>query len=173
MFKVGQKVTLKRLMDLIDEGTLVQEELEFGRIGDVSSALEGCLIRRSNYSTSIILLSNEVNYLGKTGEVMVYSPNDVFFNWDGTEMLAEPERPLALRMEDGYIIRLVPDFLVTTQEYNSYEDDLRYYKQEVAMQEKIIDHLLDENDRLHKDVQHMADEIESLKRLLQLERARR
>ena len=41
------------------------------------------------------------------------------------------------------------------------------------MQEKIIDHLLDENDRLHKDVQHMADEIESLKRLLQLERARR
>ena len=104
---------------------------------------------------------------------MVYSPNDVLFNWDGTEMLAEPERPLVLRMEDGYIIRLVPDFLVTTQEYNSYEDDLRYYKQEVAMQEKIIDHLLEENDRLHKDVQHMTDEIESLKRLLQLERARR
>ena len=92
MFYEGQRVTLKSVSDMIDEGILFQDGLQFGRIGDVSPTLEGALIRRENYATSVILLNNEVKYLGQIGEVVIYSPEEPFFNWDGTELLAEPER---------------------------------------------------------------------------------
>ena len=64
MFYEGQRVTLKSVSDMIDEGILFQDGLEFGRIGDVAPMLEGALIRRRDYALSIILLNNEVKYLG-------------------------------------------------------------------------------------------------------------
>ena len=76
MFYEGQRVTLKSVSDMIDEGILFQDGLEFGRIGDVSPALEGALIRRENCATSIILLNHEVKYLGQSGQVMIYSPEE-------------------------------------------------------------------------------------------------
>ena len=121
MFYEGQRVTLKSVSDMIDEGILFQDGLQFGRIGDVSPALEGALIRRENYALSVILLNNEVKYLGQMGEVVIYSPEEPFFNLDGTELLAEPERPIALQMDDGYVLRLVPEFLVVPQD-NYYDE---------------------------------------------------
>ena len=121
MFYEGQRVTLKSVSDMIDEGILFQDGLEFGRVGDVSPMLEGALIRRGDYSLSIIMLNNEVKYLGQMGEVVIYSPEEPLFNWDGTELLAEPERPIALQMDDGYVLRLVPEFLVVPQD-NYYDE---------------------------------------------------
>ena len=169
MFYEGQRVALKSVSDLIDEGILFQDGLQFGRIGDVSPALEGALIRRENYATSVILLNNEVKYLGQMGEVMVYSPDEVFFNWDGTEMLAEPERPIVLQMDDGYVLRLVPEFLVVPKDryYGIIEEGV------LESYERIIEQLIKENDELRADAEKTKAKIIELKRKLALAEGRK
>ena len=169
MFYEGQRVTLKSVSDMIDEGILFQDGLEFGRIGDVSPMLEGALIRRKDCALSIILLNNEVKYLGQSGEVMIYSPEDAFFNWDGTELLAEPERPIALQMDDGYVLRLVPEFLVVSQDnyYDEVTDAI------LESYERIIEQLINENDELRADAEKTKAKIIELKRKLALAEGRK
>lgn len=168
MFYEGQRVTLKSVSDMIDEGILFQDGLQFGRIGDVSPALEGALIRRSHYSTSIILLNHEVKYLGQTGEVIVYSPNNVFFNSYDDEMLAEPERPLAIVMEDGYVLRLVPEFLVVPKDFNEVMDEAI-----IQIYEDIIEGLVEQNEALYEERKKLEAKIIELKRKLALAELRR
>ncbi len=168
MFYEGQRVTLKSVSDMIDEGILFQDGLQFGRIGDVSPALEGALIRRSHYATSIILLNNEVKYLGQSGQVMIYKPDSVFFNWDGTEMLAEPERPLAIQMDDGYVLRLVPEFLVVPKDFNQVMDEAI-----TTIYEDIIEGLVEQNEALYKERKKLEAKIIELKRKLALAELRR
>lgn len=169
MFYEGQRVALKSVSDMIDEGILFQDGLEFGRIGDVSPTLEGALIRRENYATSVILLNNEVKYLGQTGEVVIYSPEEPFFNWDGTELLAEPERPITLQMDDGYVLRLVPEFLVVPKDryYGIIEEGV------LESYERIIEQLIKENDELRADAQKLKAKIIELKRKLALAEGRK
>ena len=169
MFYEGQRVTLKSVSDMIDEGILFQDGLEFGRIGDVSPMLEGALIRREDYALSIILLNNEIKYLGQTGEVVIYSPEETFFNWDGTELLAEPERPIALQMDDGYVLRLVPEFLVASYEkrYDATTNAV------LESYERIIEQLINENDELRADAEKTKAKIIELKRKLALAELRR
>ena len=169
MFYEGQRVTLKSVSDMIDEGILFQDGLEFGRIGDVSPMLEGALIRREDYALSIILLNNEVKYLGQTGEVVIYSPEETFFNWDGTELLAEPERPIALQMDDGYVLRLVPEFLVASYEkrYDAITNAV------LESYERIIEQLINENDELRADAEKAKAKIIELKRKLALAEGRK
>ena len=169
MFYEGQRVTLKSVSDMIDEGILFQDGLQFGRIGDVSPALEGALIRRENHATSIILLNHEVKYLGQSGEVMIYSPEDVRFNWDGTEMFTEPERPLLIQMDDGYVLRLVPEFLVVSQD--NYYDEVT--DAVLESYERIIEQLINENDELRADVEKTKAKIIELKRKLALAELRK
>ena len=169
MFYEGQRVTLKSVSDMIDEGILFQDGLEFGRVGDVSPMLEGALIRRENYALSVILLNNEVKYLGQMGEVVIYSPEEPIFNWDGTELLAEPERPIALQMDDGYVIRLVPEFLVVPKDryYGIIEEGV------LESYERIIEQLINENDELRADAEKTKAKIIELKRKLALAELRR
>lgn len=169
MFYEGQRVALKSVSDMIDEGILFQDGLQFGRIGDVSPTLEGALIRRENYATSVILLNNEVKYLGQIGEVVIYSPEEPFFNWDGTELLAEPERPITLQMDDGYVLRLVPEFLVVPKDryYGIIEEGV------LESYERIIEQLIKENDELRADAQKLKAKIIELKRKLALAEGRK
>ena len=169
MFYEGQRVTLKSVSDMIDEGILFQDGLQFGRVGDVSPMLEGALIRCIDYSLSIILLNNEVKYLGQTGEVVTYSPEKPFFNWDGTELLAEPERPIALQMDDGYVLRLVPEFLVVSHE-KRYDDTTNAV---LESYERIIEQLINENDELRADAEKTKAKIIELKRKLALAEGRK
>ena len=168
MFYEGQRVTLKSVSDLIDEGILFQDGLEFGRIGDVSPMLEGALIRRRDYAWSIILLNNEIKYLGQTGEVVIYSPEEPFFNWDGTELLAEPERPIALQMEDGYVLRLVPEFLVVPKDFNEVMDEAI-----IQIYEDIIEGLVEQNEALYEERKKLEAKIIELKRKLALAEGRK
>lgn len=168
MFYEGQRVTLKSVSDMIDEGILFQDGLEFGRIGDVSPMLEGALIRRRDYAWSIILLNNEIKYLGQTGEVVIYSPEEPFFNWDGTELLAEPERPIALQMEDGYVLRLVPEFLVVPKDFNEVMDEAI-----IQIYEDIIEGLVEQNEALYEERKKLEAKIIELKRKLALAELRR
>lgn len=168
MFYEGQRVTLKSVSDMIDEGILFQDGLQFGRIGDVSPTLEGALIRRENYATSIILLNHEVKYLGQTGEVIVYSPDNVFFNSYDDEMLAEPERPLAIVMEDGYVLRLVPEFLVVPKDFDEVMDEAI-----IQIYEDIIEGLVEQNEALYEERKKLEAKIIELKRKLALAELRK
>ena len=168
MFYEGQRVTLKSVSDMIDEGILFQDGLEFGRIGDVSPMLEGALIRREDYALSIILLNNEVKYLGQTGEVVLYSPEEPIFNLDGTELLAEPERPIALQMDDGHVLRLVPEFLVVPKDFDEVMDEAI-----IQIYEDIIEGLVEQNEALYEERKKLEAKIIELKRKLALAELRK
>ena len=98
---LGQRVTLKSITDLYEDGTLVDKELDFqgGRLND---------------KNSIILLPEEQKYLGQSGTVVAYSHDVTFVSMDGEDdyMATDAMRPLAIQMDDGYILRLLPMYLV-------------------------------------------------------------
>ena len=98
---LGQRVTLKSITDLYEDGTLVDKELDFqgGRLND---------------KNSIILLPEEQKYLGQSGTVVAYSHDVTFVSMDGEDdyMATDAMRPLAIQMDDGYILRLLPIYLV-------------------------------------------------------------
>ena len=101
MLNLGQRVTLKSITDLYEDGTLVDKELDFqgGRLND---------------KHTIILLPEEQKYLGQSGTVVAYSHNVTFIEIDGESdyMATDDLRPLAIQMDDGYILRLIPIYLV-------------------------------------------------------------
>ena len=101
MLKLGQRVTLKSITDLYEDGTLVDKELDFqgGRLND---------------KNSIILLPEEQQYLGQSGSIVAFSHNVTFVSIDGEDdyMATDELRPLAIQMDDGYILRLIPMYLV-------------------------------------------------------------
>lgn len=100
---IGKQVTLKSFSDLYNDGTLAERELEFSN--DVLVDKDG----------NIVLLSGEAKYLGQTGKVIAYSHNATFVEIDGEEghyMATNALRPLAIQMDDGYILRLLPMYLV-------------------------------------------------------------
>ena len=101
MLKLGQRVTLKSITDLYEDGTLVDKELDFqgGRLND---------------KNTIILLPEEQKYLGQSGTVIAYSHDVTFVSIDGEDdyMATDALRPLAIQMDDGYILRLLPIYLV-------------------------------------------------------------
>ena len=101
MLKLGQRVTLKSITDLYEDGTLVDKELDFqgGRLND---------------KNSIILLPEEQKYLGQSGLIVAFSHNVTFVSIDGEDdyMATDELRPLAIQMDDGYILRLIPMYLV-------------------------------------------------------------
>ena len=98
---LGKRVTLKSITDLYEDGTLVDKELDFqgGRLND---------------KNSIILLPEEQQYLGQSGTVIAYSHDVTFVSIDGEDdyMATDALRPLAIQMDDGYILRLLPIYLV-------------------------------------------------------------
>ena len=98
---LGKRVTLKSITDLYEDGTLVDKELDFqgGRLND---------------KHTIILLPEEQKYLGQSGTVVAYSHNVTFIEIDGESdyMATDDLRPLAIQMDDGYILRLLPIYLV-------------------------------------------------------------
>ena len=98
---LGKRVTLKSITDLYEDGTLVDKELDFqgGRLND---------------KNTIILLPEEQKYLGQTGTVIAYSHDVTFVSIDGEDdyMATDALRPLAIQMDDGYILRLLPIYLV-------------------------------------------------------------
>ena len=101
MLKLGQRVTLKSITDLYEDGTLVDKELDFqgGRLND---------------KNSIILLPEEQQYLGQSGSIVAFSHNVTFISIDCEDdyMATDALRPLAIQMDDGYILRLLPLYLV-------------------------------------------------------------
>ena len=98
---LGKRVTLKSITDLYEDGTLVDKELDFqgGRLND---------------KNTIILLPEEQKYLGQSGTVIAYSHDVTFVSMDGEDdyMATDALRPLAIQMDDGYILRLLPIYLV-------------------------------------------------------------
>ena len=98
---LGKRVTLKSITDLYEDGTLVDKELDFqgGRLND---------------KNSIILLPEEQKYLGQSGIVVAYSHDVTFVTVDDEDdyMATDAMRPLAIQMDDGYILRLLPIYLV-------------------------------------------------------------
>ena len=98
---LGKRVTLKSITDLYEDGTLVDKELDFqgGRLND---------------KNTIILLPEEQKYLGQSGTVIAYSHDVTFVSIDGEDdyMATDALRPLAIQMDDGYILRLLPIYLV-------------------------------------------------------------
>ena len=98
---LGKRVTLKSITDLYEDGTLVDKELDFqgGRLND---------------KHTIILLPEEQKYLGQSGTVVAYSHNVTFIEVDGESdcLATDALRPLAIQMDDGYILRLLPIYLV-------------------------------------------------------------
>ena len=98
---LGKRVTLKSITDLYEDGTLVDKELDFqgGRLND---------------KNTIILLPEEQKYLGQSGTVVAYSHDVTFVSMDGEDdyMATDALRPLAIQMDDGYILRLLPIYLV-------------------------------------------------------------
>lgn len=98
---LGKRVTLKSITDLYEDGTLVDKELDFqgGRLND---------------KHTIILLPEEQKYLGQSGTVVAYSHDVTFVSMDGEDdyMATDDLRPLAIQMDDGYILRLLPIYLV-------------------------------------------------------------
>ena len=98
---LGKRVTLKSITDLYEDGTLVDKELDFqgGRLND---------------KNSIILLPEEQQYLGQSGSIVAFSHNVTFVSIDGEDdyMATDELRPLAIQMDDGYILRLIPMYLV-------------------------------------------------------------
>ena len=98
---LGKRVTLKSFSDLYNDGTLGDRGLVF-RNGILSD------------KDSIILLQGEFQYLGQSGTVVAHS-HDVTFISVGDEddyMATDAMRPLAIQMDDGYILRLLPIYLV-------------------------------------------------------------
>lgn len=98
---LGQRVTLKSFSDLYEDGTLRDKGLVF-RNGILSD------------KESIILLQGEFQYLGQSGTVVAYSHDITFVSIDGEDdyMATDAMRPLAIQMDDGYILRLLPIYLV-------------------------------------------------------------
>ena len=98
---LGKRVTLKSITDLYEDGTLVDRGLDFqgGRLND---------------KNSIILLPEEQQYLGQSGSIVAFSHNVTFVSIDGEDdyMATDELRPLAIQMDDGYILRLIPMYLV-------------------------------------------------------------
>ena len=98
---LGKRVTLKSFSDLYNDGTFVGRQLEFqaGRLTDCNS---------------IILLPEELQYLGQSGTVIAYSRERTFIELDGESdyLATDKTRPLAIQMDDGYILRLIPMYLV-------------------------------------------------------------
>ena len=90
---LGKRVTLKSITDLYEDGTLVDKELDFqgGRLND---------------KNSIILLPEELQYLGQSGSIVAFSHNVTFVSIDGEDdyMATDELRPLAIQMDDGYIL---------------------------------------------------------------------
>ena len=98
---LGKRVTLKSFSDLYEDGTLGDRGLVFSG---------GILSDKDN----IVLLQGEFKYLGQSGTVVAYS-HDVTFISVGDEddyMATDAMRPLAIQMDDGYILRLLPIYLV-------------------------------------------------------------
>ena len=98
---LGKRVTLKSFSDLYNDGTLGDRGLVF-RNGILSD------------KDSIILLQGEFQYLGQSGTVIAYSHDVTFVSIDGEDdyMATDALRPLAIQMDDGYILRLLPIYLV-------------------------------------------------------------
>ena len=98
---LGKRVTLKSFSDLYNDGTLGDRGLVF-RNGILSD------------KDSIILLQGEFQYLGQSGTVVAYSHDVTFISIDDEDdyMATDALRPLAVQMEDGYILRLLPLYLV-------------------------------------------------------------
>lgn len=98
---LGKRVTLKSFSDLYEDGTLGDRGLVFSG---------GILSDKDN----IVLLQGEFKYLGQGGTVVAHS-HDVTFISVGDEddyMATDAMRPLAIQMDDGYILRLLPLYLV-------------------------------------------------------------
>lgn len=109
MFKVGDTVVLKSISDLIEDGTFENRGLRFTNeaIGD---------------DKYVLLTAIECRYMGHTGTVIATGYDGMTFV-DGNDYLgAEPDRPLAVQMGDGTIIRLLPDYMVVPM-YNDIEDE--------------------------------------------------
>ena len=98
---LGKRVTLKSFSDLYNDGTLGDRGLVF-RNGILSD------------KDSIILLQGEFQYLGQSGTVVAYSHDVTFISIDDEDdyMATDAMRPLAIQMDDGYILRLLPIYLV-------------------------------------------------------------
>ena len=98
---LGKRVTLKSFSDLHEDGTL----------GDRGLVFSGGILSDKD---SVVLLSNEFKYLGQTGTVIAYSHDVTFISMDGEDdyMATDALRPLAIQMDDGYILRLIPIYLV-------------------------------------------------------------
>lgn len=99
---LGKQVTLKSFSDLYNDGTLVERGLKFS---------DDTLLDKDG---NIMLLYGEAKYLGQTGKVIAYSHSITFIEIDGEEdyMATNALRPLAIQMDDGYILRLLPMYLV-------------------------------------------------------------
>ena len=98
---LNKRVTLKSFSDLYNDGTLEDKGLVFSN---------GILTDKG----SIVLLQGEFKYLGQTGTVVAYSHDVTFVSMDGEDdyMATDAMRPLAIQMDDGYILRLLPLYLV-------------------------------------------------------------
>ena len=98
---LGKRVTLKSFSDLYNDGTLSDKGLVFR--GGILTDKE-----------SVVLLQGEFQYLGQSGTVVAYSHDVTFVSMDGEDdyMATDAMRPLAIQMDDGYILRLLPMYLV-------------------------------------------------------------
>lgn len=99
---IGKQITLKSFSDLYNDGTLVERGLKFS---------DDTLLDKDG---NIMLLYGEAKYLGQTGTVIAYSHSITFIEIDGENdyMATDELRPLAIQMDDGYILRLLPMYLV-------------------------------------------------------------
>ena len=132
---LGKRVTLKSFSDLHEDGTL----------GDRGLVFSGGILSDKD---SIVLLSNEFKYLGQTGTVIAYSHDVTFVSMDGEDdyMATDALRPLAIQMDDGYILRLLPIYLVagvveqprTKYVVDKEEVRLREFEQEVLRLRRIL-----------------------------------
>lgn len=102
MFQVGDRVRIKTVSELEPRGAKVVS----------SKYIESHLVSNGG---NIILLEKEMKYLGEVGTIEIVSEENTYV--EGLEGLSDflatdTVRPLAIRMEDGYLLRLIPYFVV-------------------------------------------------------------
>lgn len=99
VFQVGDRVRIKTVSELEPWGAKVIS----------SKFIESHLVSNGG---DIILLEKEMKYLGKIGTVEIISEKKTYVEGTSDFLVTDVVRPLAIRMDDGYLLRLIPYFVV-------------------------------------------------------------
>ena len=108
MFTIGQKVRLKSFNEMLEDGTVLEQGLRFVN-GDILT----------NKNNLIVLVGQELNYLGHQATVIRYSHEETYMTVTkgNSWLVTEDERPLVVKVDsDNTPIWLIPTYLIASEE---------------------------------------------------------